>query len=151
MPEGQAKDRGLEPLGYLRSYAYAGCDPREMGLGPVHALARLMRDTGVRLTDFDLIEINEAFAAQVIACERAMADGDYCRQECGLESAIGEIDRDRLNIDGGAIAVGHPVGTTGARLVLTMLKKLRRENKNSGLATLCVGGGQGAALHLEVA
>jgi acetyl-CoA C-acetyltransferase/acetyl-CoA acyltransferase len=140
---------GLPPLGYITAYAIAGCDPRRMGLGPVHATARLLKQTGFSLKDFDLFEINEAFAAQVIACLRAFESNTFARHQLGCGSALGEIPPDRLNVHGGAIALGHPVGTTGARLVLTLLRSLRAAGKHRGLATLCVGGGQGVAMVVE--
>jgi acetyl-CoA C-acetyltransferase/acetyl-CoA acyltransferase len=98
-----------------------------------------------------LIELNEAFAAQAIACERAFASAAFAKDHLKRDAALGVIDRERLNVNGGAIALGHPVGATGARLVLTTLKELRRRGLKRGLATLCIGGGQGAALALEVA
>jgi acetyl-CoA acetyltransferase family protein len=142
---------GRKPLGYLRAFQYAGCDPRRMGLGPIFATAKLLKRTGLSLKDIDLIEMNEAFAAQVIANERAFASRQFAEKELSQREALGEIDRARLNINGGAIALGHPVGATGTRLVLTLLKELRRRGLQRGLATLCVGGGQGAALLLETA
>jgi acetyl-CoA C-acetyltransferase/acetyl-CoA acyltransferase len=151
MSETEAKRRGLEPLGYLRDYAYAALEPERMGLGPAHATARLFDRTKVSMQDIDYIEINEAFAAQILAVERAFASDDFAKRELGRSAKLGEIDRDKFNIHGGAIAIGHPVGMTGARIVLHTLKELRRRNKNTGLASLCVGGGQGAALLLEVA
>ncbi|MBN4066654.1 thiolase family protein [Simkania negevensis] len=150
MPEEKAKALSLEPLGYLRSYAYAGLDGRRMGLGPAYATAKLLKKTGMTMEDFDLIELNEAFAAQVIANERAFSCQKFAQRFLNRSEALGEIGRDRLNVNGGAIAFGHPVGASGARLVLTLLKELRRRNNNLGLATLCVGGGQGAAFALEV-
>jgi acetyl-CoA C-acetyltransferase/acetyl-CoA acyltransferase len=146
-----AKERGWEPLGYLSHWSYAALEGQRMGLGPVFATSRLLDETGMQIDDFDLIEMNEAFAAQVIANERAMASTDFARRHLDRSTAIGELDRSRLNVNGGAIALGHPVGATGARLVITMLHELRRRNAAQGLATLCVGGGQGAALHLEAA
>ena len=151
MREAKAKAMGLKPIGYLRDYAYAALDGKRMGLGPVYASARLFAKTGLALTDFDLVELNEAFAAQVIACERAFASPSFAKDQLKRDTPLGVIDRDRLNVNGGAIALGHPVGATGARLVLTILKELRRRGLNRGLATLCIGGGQGAALALEVA
>ena len=139
----------MPPLGYITSYAVAGCDPRRMGLGPVYATAKLLKQTGLSLKDFDLFEINEAFAAQVIACQKAMASDTFAQNELGRSSAIGEIPLDRLNAHGGAIALGHPVGTTGARLVITLMRSLRASGKRRGLATLCVGGGQGVAMVVE--
>jgi acetyl-CoA acetyltransferase family protein len=131
-----SEDKVEQPLGYLRGYAYAGCEPRRMGLGPVYAIPKALGN--VRWEDIDLVEINEAFAGQVLAVERLL------KKQFGLE-----IKRDRLNVNGGAIALGHPVGASGARLVLTLLKEMKRRGVRFGLAALCVGGGQGAALVLE--
>jgi acetyl-CoA acetyltransferase family protein len=149
MPGETARAEGRQPLGYLRAYAYAGCDPRRMGLGPIFATSKLLDRAGMGLKDIELIEMNEAFAAQVIANERAFASDRFAKEQLGRQAALGELDRGRLNVNGGAIALGHPVGATGARLVVTLLKELRRRNLRRGLATLCVGGGQGAALLLE--
>jgi acetyl-CoA C-acetyltransferase/acetyl-CoA acyltransferase len=149
MPGEVARAEGRQPLGYLRAYAYAGCDPRRMGLGPVFATHKLFEKTGLGLKDVELIEMNEAFAAQVIANEKAFASETFAREKLGRGAALGEIDRQRLNVNGGAIALGHPVGATGTRLVLTLLKEMKRRGLHRGLATLCVGGGQGAALLLE--
>lgn len=151
MPGEKARAEGRRPLGYLRAYAYAGCDPRRMGLGPTFATHKLLEITGLTLADIDRIEMNEAFAAQVIANERAFASATFARGQLGRSTPLGEIDRARLNVNGGAIALGHPVGATGTRLVITLLKELRRRGLRRGLATLCVGGGQGAALLLETA
>ncbi len=138
-----------KPLGFVSDYAIAGCDPRRMGLGPVYATAKLLKQTGLKLGDFDLIEINEAFAAQVLACVKASASKSFATERLGLNAALGEIDPEKLNINGGAIALGHPVGTSGARLVLTLLRALRERGLKRGLATLCVGGGQGYAMMVE--
>jgi acetyl-CoA C-acetyltransferase/acetyl-CoA acyltransferase len=137
------------PLGYVIDYEIAGCDPRRMGLGPVFAIAKLLARTGFKLDDFDRIEINEAFAAQVIACRRALESKSFCAEHFGLAVPIGALDPDRTNVNGGAIALGHPVGTTGARLILTLLRELRASGLRRGLATLCVGGGQGVAMIVE--
>jgi acetyl-CoA acetyltransferase len=122
-----------------------------MGLGPVFATSKLLQRTGLRLQDIELIEMNEAFAAQIIANERAFASRQFAEKELARSEALGTIDRERLNVNGGAIALGHPVGATGTRLVITLLKELKRRRLQGGLATLCVGGGQGAALLLESA
>jgi acetyl-CoA C-acetyltransferase/acetyl-CoA acyltransferase len=148
--ESMVKELGITPLGYLRDYSYAALDGRRMGLGPVHATAKLLAKTGLALGNFDLIEINEAFAAQVIACQRAFASDDFAKTHLGRSQALGRIDDEKLNVNGGGVALGHPVGATGARLVLTILKELKRRGLNRGLASLCIGGGQGAALALEV-
>jgi acetyl-CoA C-acetyltransferase/acetyl-CoA acyltransferase len=144
-----ADAEGLEPLGYVRAYAVAGLDPARMGLGPVYAIDQLLRSTGLTLADIPLIEINEAFAAQAIACVKAMGSREFATKHLNRTEALGEIDPDRLNVNGGAIALGHPVGATGSRLVLTMLHEMRRRDVNLGVASLCVGGGQGAAILLE--
>jgi acetyl-CoA C-acetyltransferase/acetyl-CoA acyltransferase len=151
MPGQTARAQGRNPLGYLRAYAYAGCDPRRMGLGPVFAASKLLDRTGLPLADIDLFELNEAFAAQVLACERAFASDEFARAQLGKEKALGAIDPERRNVNGGAIALGHPVGATGTRLVITLLHELRRRGKQRGIATLCVGGGQGAAVLVEAA
>ncbi len=147
--EEKAKAWGYEPLGYVKSYVYVGLDPRRMGLGPAFAIPQVLKKAGAGLKDMELIEINEAFAAQVISCERALASDRFCREELGLPGAVGEIDREILNVNGGAIALGHPVGTTGSRLILTLLKEMKRRNLGLGMVSLCVGGGQGAAIVLE--
>ncbi|MEK6257783.1 MAG: thiolase family protein [Planctomycetota bacterium] len=146
---GRASGLGLAPLGFIRDYAVAGCEPRRMGLGPVHATHKLLARHGLRLSDFDLFEINEAFAAQVIACQRAFASDTFAEEHFGRTKALGEIPPDKLNVNGGAIALGHPVGTTGARLVLTLLRALKEKGLKRGLATLCIGGGQGMAMWVE--
>jgi len=140
---------GRRPLGYIRDYALAGCDPRRMGLGPVFAIHKLLRKAGLKLADFELIEINEAFATQVLACKRAMASDEFARRELGSDKAVGELDLDKLNVNGGAIALGHPVGASGTRLIVTLLRALRDRGLKRGLAALCVGGGQGAAVWVE--
>jgi acetyl-CoA C-acetyltransferase/acetyl-CoA acyltransferase len=147
--EHHARAEGMEVLGYVRSYACVGLDPARMGLGPVYAIDKLLRQTGLSLSDVPLVEINEAFAAQVLACVKAMASPAFCRDALGRTDAIGELDPDRLNVNGGAIALGHPVGATGARLVLTLLHEMRRRDVDLAIASLCVGGGQGAAMLLE--
>ena len=138
MDEEKARKMNFQPLGYLRGYAYMGVDPRRMGLGPAYAIPKAMEESRVKWNDIQLIEINEAFAVQVLAVELVL------RKEFGME-----INRDLLNVNGGAIALGHPVGASGARLVLTLLKEMKRRNLKTGVASACVGGGQGAALILE--
>lgn len=150
MRESQAKEMGLTPLGYIRDYAVAGLQPSRMGLGPVFAISKLLARTGMHLNQFDLIEINEAFAAQVLAVMKACASAEFARKELGRDHSVGEIDLQKLNVNGGAIAIGHPLAASGTRLVITMLNELRRRNKNIGLISLCIGGGQGQAAILEV-
>jgi acetyl-CoA acetyltransferase family protein len=145
----RAREMGLQVLGKLRSWAFAGCDPARMGLGPVLATPlALRRAGGLTLDRMQLVEINEAFAAQVLACLEAFSSRQFCEDVLG-SGPIGAVDPERLNVNGGAIALGHPVGATGGRLVLTMLREMERRNASLGLVTLCVGGGQGGALVLE--
>jgi acetyl-CoA C-acetyltransferase len=122
-----------------------------MGLGPVHAATPLLERHGLKLADIDAWEINEAFAAQVLACLRAWADDAYCKSELGLERALGTLDATKLNVDGGAIALGHPVGASGARIVLHALNVLKRTGGKRALAAICIGGGLGGAMLLESA
>lgn len=147
--ESKAKELNLEPLGFISDYSYTGLEASRMGLGPVYATKKLFDKTGTSLKDIDVIELNEAFAAQVIANLEAFKSKNFCKKTFGSD-AIGEIDESILNINGGAIALGHPVGMSGARIVLTALKELRRRKAKKALATLCIGGGQGAAFLLEV-
>ena len=128
---------------------WAGLDPAQMGLGPVHAATPLLQRHGLKLDDIDAWEINEAFAAQVLACLRAWADDAYCAAELGLQRALGKLDEAKLNVDGGAIALGHPVGASGARIVLHVLNVLKRDNGRRGLAAICIGGGLGGAMLVE--
>ena len=140
---------GLTPMARVADSEWAALDPAEMGLGPVHATIPILRRRGLALGDVDAWELNEAFAAQVLACLAAWRDDGYCQENLGLDGAAGTLDRDRLNVDGGAIGIGHPVGASGARLVLHLAHVLRRSGGQRGIATLCVGGGQGGAVLLE--
>ncbi|HEY5899452.1 MAG TPA: acetyl-CoA C-acetyltransferase [Burkholderiales bacterium] len=143
------KEYGLEPIGRIVDSEWAGLDPAQMGLGPVHAATPILRRHGLGLNDLDYWEINEAFAAQVLGCLAAWADEKYCREALGLDGAMGELDEAKLNVDGGAIALGHPVGASGARIVLHLLKTLKRTAKKRGMATICIGGGLGGAMLVE--
>jgi acetyl-CoA C-acetyltransferase len=139
----------LPVLGRILDSEWAGLDPAQMGLGPVHAATPLLRRHGLGLSDVDAWEINEAFAAQVLGCLRAWASDDYCRSELGLERALGKLDESKLNVDGGAIALGHPVGASGARIVLHVLNVLKRSGGKRGVAAICIGGGLGGAMLVE--
>lgn len=150
MTESQAKELGYTPLGYIKDYEYAAIEPNRMGMGPAYAIAKLINRTGMKLSDFDLIEINEAFAAQIVAVEKALASPEFARKVLNRDQPIGKIDRNRLNVNGGAVALGHPLGASGTRLILTLLRELKRRNQQTGLATLCIGGGQGEAIVVEV-
>ena len=145
----RAKELGLQPIAAIRGHARAGLAPEVMGLGPVHATPKALREAGISFSDLDLVEINEAFAAQVLGCQKAFASADYCTRELGLTGAIGELDPQKLNVNGGAIALGHPIAASGARLPLTLAHELRRRGRRYGLAALCIGGGQGQALVIE--
>jgi len=148
MSESRARELGLSPLGFVRAFAFTGVEPQRMGIGPAHAIPKVLKKAGMSLKDIQAFEINEAFAAQVLACLRALESSEFAKS-FGYEGYTGTIDPAILNIHGGAIALGHPVGATGSRLILTMLKHLKRQNLNTGLVSLCVGGGQGAAVILE--
>ena len=139
----------LPVLGRILDSEWAGLDPAQMGLGPVHATVPLLKRKRLGMDKIDYWEINEAFAAQVLACVAAFADETYCKNELGLKKAFGELPLERLNVDGGGISLGHPVGASGARIVLHVLNVLRREKARRGLATLCIGGGQGGAMLVE--
>ena len=143
------RKNNLQPLGRIVDSHWAGLDPATMGLGPVHAATPILKRNNLALGDIDYWEINEAFAAQVLGCLAAWKDEKYCREELGLDRPLGEIDQERLNVDGGAIALGHPVGASGARIVLHLLKVLKRNNAKHGLASICIGGGLGGAMLLE--
>lgn len=141
---------GLPVLGELLGHEWAGVDPAQMGLGPVHACARLFARLGVGMRDLAQMELNEAFAAQVLACQAAWDSAEYARAELKLEKPLGHMDPARLNPEGGAVALGHPVGASGARLVLHLLRALKQKGGGLGVATLCIGGGQGGALLARV-
>ena len=145
----KAEAEGWPVMGYLHDWAYAGCDPERMGLGPVFATQRLLASAGICMADLARVEINEAFAVQVLACLKAMDSDLFASEKLGLGKAMGAPAMDLLNVHGGAVAFGHPVGMTGARLVLTLLRQLR-DDTGGGLAvgTLCIGGGQGGAVLL---
>ncbi|CAH1745916.1 Beta-ketoadipyl-CoA thiolase [Thauera humireducens] len=140
---------GLRPIGRIVDSQWAGLAPDQMGLGPVHAAMPILQRHGLVPNDLDAWELNEAFAAQVIACLRAFDDDEYCRTHLGVDAAPGAPDSARLNVDGGAVALGHPVGASGARIVLHLLHVLRRTGGRRGLASICIGGGQGGAMLVE--
>jgi len=145
----RAKELGYEPLGYIRSFAFAGLDPARMGLGPAFATPLALKRADLKMKDIQLIEINEAFAAQVLANLQIFESDTLTKKYLNLDKAAGKIDPDILNVNGGAIALGHPVGGSATRLIITLLMEMKRRSLNLGLATLCVGGGQGAAFILE--
>jgi len=141
----KAEAEGWPILGYIHDWAYSGCDPERMGMGPVYASHRVLSAAGLSMSDMARVEINEAFAAQVLSNIKAMDSKRFAKKAWGKDVAMGAPDTDKLNVHGGAIAMGHPVGMTGARLILTLLRQLKRETGGLGLASLCIGGGQGGA------
>ena len=147
--EAAVQQYGLSPLGRITDTQWAGLDPAQMGLGPVHAATPILQRHGLALNDLDAWEINEAFAAQILGCIHAWEDADYCKSQLGLDAPLGTLDTAKLNIDGGAIAQGHPVGASGARIVLHALNILKRSGGKRALASICIGGGQGGAVLVE--
>jgi len=146
--EEYTKKLGIKPLGFIKDFSYSGLEPKRMGLGPIYATKKLFDKTNTTLDEIDIIEMNEAFCAQVIANIKAFNSRTFCKTNFN-SNPIGEIDNNKLNINGGAIALGHPVGMSGARIILHTLKELKRKSLQKGLATLCIGGGQGASFLLE--
>jgi acetyl-CoA acyltransferase len=149
MSADKAKELGYKPLGSIRAVAFTGFDPSRMGISPLYATHKALKHAGMAMSDIELIELNEAFAAQVIAIERAAVSKEYFAKHLPGEKPIGEFRRDIMNVNGGAIAVGHPVGSSGLRIIITLLKEMARRGLSTGLATLCIGGGQGGAMIVE--
>lgn len=147
--ETAVKQYQLPVLGRIVDVQWAALPPEVMGLGPVLAATPLLQRHQLSLADIDYWEINEAFAAQVLACIAAWESDEFCREKLGLSQAFGSLNPERLNVDGGAIALGHPVGASGARIVLHLLHVLKRHNARRGVAAICIGGGQGGAMLLE--
>jgi acetyl-CoA acyltransferase len=149
MSRERAEQLGMKPLAKIRGYGFAGLEPERMGLGPVYSTPVALKRAGLTMKDIGLVELNEAFAAQVMSCQRAFDSDTFAREKLGLSTKLGEISDDIMNVNGGGIALGHPVGATGTRLVLTLMKEMKRRNVQFGLATLCIGGGQGGSMVLE--
>ncbi len=147
--EDAVKKYDLKPIGAIVDSQWSALDPAEMGLGPVHAITPMLKRNGLGLADLDALEINEAFAAQALGCLAAWESDSYCKEKLGLDAAFGRMDRAKFNVDGGAIAIGHPIGASGARVVLHALKVLERTGGKRAAASLCIGGGQGGAMLLE--
>jgi acetyl-CoA C-acetyltransferase len=147
--EEAVKKWNLKPLGRIVDSQWSGLDPAQMGLGPVHASTPILQRHGLGLNDIDAWELNEAFAAQVLGCQAAWESDEYCREQLDLPGALGRVDDAKLNIDGGAVSIGHPVGASGARIVLHLLHVLRRQKAKRGIATICIGGGLGGAMLVE--
>ncbi|MBX3220893.1 MAG: acetyl-CoA C-acyltransferase FadI [Labilithrix sp.] len=153
MRESKAKALGYEPLGFLRSWAYAALDPEDgLLMGPAYAAPIALDRAGLRLADMDVVDMHEAFAAQVVCNRKALASRRFAEEKLGRTSGpVGEIDDERFNVHGGSIALGHPFAATGARMIHTVLRELRRRRGQFGLATACAAGGLGAAVVLEAA
>lgn len=150
MSEEKARALGYTPLGYIRSWAYAALDPSSQLLqGPAYAAPLALDRGGVGLADIDLVEMHEAFAAQILSNLKAFASPKFAREELGRSEPLGEVDFDRFNVNGGSIAIGHPFGATGARVTMQLLYELGRQGKNLGLATVCAAGGLGFAMVVE--
>ncbi|MDO8704207.1 MAG: acetyl-CoA C-acetyltransferase [Sulfuricaulis sp.] len=149
--EAAVQRHGLSVLGEWVDHEWAGVDPSQMGLGSVHAVAQLLARRQMQMRDLQQLELNEAFAAQVLACQAAWDSAQYAREELGLDKPPGAMDPEWLNPEGGAIANGHPVGASGARIVLHLLHALKRKGGGQGIATLCIGGGQGGAMLVRTA
>ena len=147
--EDAVKQYGLKVIGRIVDSQWGALDPAQMGLGPVHAMTPIMQRQNLKTDDVDCWEINEAFSAQVLGCLAAWDDAEYCKTQLGLKHAMGAPSLDRLNKDGGAIAAGHPIGASGARIVLHVLQDLQQHNGTRGMASICIGGGQGGAMYLE--
>ena len=148
MARDKAEALGYKPLVRIRGYAYAGLEPERMGMGPAYSTPIALKRAGLAMKDIGLVELNEAFSAQVMANQKAFDSNEF-GIKIGLSGKIGELRSDILNVNGGAVALGHPVGATGSRLVLTLMKEMRRRNTEFGLATLCIGGGQGGSVIIE--
>jgi acetyl-CoA acyltransferase len=149
MSREKAESLGYKPVVRIVSYGFAGLEPERMGLGPAYSTPVALKRAKLSLKDIGLIELNEAFAAQVLSCVKAMDSDKFSQEKLGLSQKVGEINMDQVNVNGGAIALGHPVGATGTRLVLTLMKEMQRREVQFGLATLCIGGGQGGSMILE--
>jgi acetyl-CoA acyltransferase len=150
MSEERAKALGYTPLGYVRSWAYAAVDPGAQLLqGPAYAAPLALERAGVSLADMDLVEMHEAFAAQLVSNAKALASKKFAEEELGRSAPVGEIDFDKVNVNGGSIAIGHPFGATGARVTMQLLYELRRRGANLGLMTVCAAGGVGFAMVVE--
>lgn len=149
MSRAKANALGYKPIARILSYGFAGLEPERMGLGPVYSTPVALKRAGLQMKDIGLVELNEAFAAQVMSCQKAFDSDEFARTKLGLTQKIGEVRDEILNVNGGAIALGHPVGATGTRITLTLAKEMKLRNVQFGLATLCIGGGQGGSIILE--
>jgi acetyl-CoA acyltransferase len=150
MSEEKAKALGYTPLGYVRSYAFTALNPGDQLLqGPAYAAPAALDAAGVKFADLDLIEMHEAFASQIVSNMKAFASRKFAERELGRSEPLGAVDLDRFNVTGGSIAIGHPFGATGARVVTQLLYELRHRGQNLGMVTVCAAGGVGFAMVVE--
>lgn len=149
MSRDKAQELGYKPFAKIRSYGFAGLEPERMGLGPAFSTPVALKRAGLSLKDMGLVELNEAFSAQVLSCLKAFDSDEFAQKRLGLSNKLGTVSPDIVNVNGGAIALGHPVGATGTRLIITLMKEMRLRDVQFGLATLCIGGGQGGSMILE--
>jgi len=147
--EDAVKKHDLPVIASITDSQWAGLDPAVMGMGPVHAMTPIMQRNNLAIDDIDYWEINEAFATQVLGCVQAWQQDEYCKEKLNLDQAMGHIPYEKLNIDGGGVSLGHPVGASGARIILHLCKILQRTNASKGMASLCIGGGQGGAMLIQ--
>jgi acetyl-CoA acyltransferase len=150
MREGKARALGYAPLGYVKSWAYAAVDPGwQLLMAPVFAAPKALERAGLTLSDMDLVDMHEAFAAQVAANLKALASKTFAEEKLGRSQPVGEVNPDKLNVNGGSIAIGHPFAATGGRMVLSTLRELKKRGGKHALLTVCAAGGLGAAVVLE--
>jgi len=150
MSEEKARALGYQPIGFVRDYAYAALDPRDMLLaGPSYATPLVLDRVGMNLRDMDLMDMHEAFAAQVVANLKLMASRTFAEEKLGRSQPVGEVDMDRFNVLGGSVAIGHPFGATGIRMIVQTLRELRRRGGAHALITLCAGGAMGVSMVLD--
>ncbi|MFC1618861.1 acetyl-CoA C-acyltransferase [Candidatus Neomarinimicrobiota bacterium] len=150
MSESRAKELGLEPWGFIKSYAYVAIPPKpQLLLGPAYAVPQALDRAGLTLADMDLFEIHEAFAAQVLSVIQKLESDQFAKEELGRSQAVGKVDMDKMNVNGGSLAYGHPFGATGGRIVISLLQELRRRDKQLGLLTICTANAMGVAMVLE--
>jgi acetyl-CoA acyltransferase len=152
MTEERAQQLGLKPLGFIKSYAAAGIDiqTEPLLIGPVYAIPRALKMAGLSWDQIQVLEIHEAFAGQVLATIRAIESPEFAKEKLGLNQAIGQVDRSRLNLNGGSVAIGHPFGATGGRMILQTLHQLKKTNQQYGLISICAAGGLGSVMILEL-
>jgi len=150
MSEDRAKDLGLEPWGYIKAYDYVAIPPHpQLLLGPAYSIPRVLRRADLSLGDIQLVEIHEAFSAQVLSVLHKLESDEFARDELGQSHAVGEIDRDILNVNGGSLAFGHPFAATGGRIVINLLQELKRRDLELGLLTICTANAMGVSMILE--